>query len=102
MVYWVCRYFKGFGAGLQHAMMVTNLIRSVHMFSTEPIVVFVVDTPMGRLSPDWDPTVFPRLIVFHAGPLESMQGGDVTRHLAHGICLLWWTTQNTHLPAKVT
>ena len=29
---------------MNHAMMVSNLIRSVHLFSKEPIVIYVVGT----------------------------------------------------------
>ena len=64
-------YFKGSADGRTHSMMVSNLIRSVHFFSTEYVVVFVVGTP--ELSLDWDPVVFPRLIVIHANGMESMQ-----------------------------
>ena len=81
---WIARawvtYFGGSGNGLEHAMMVTNLVRSVHLFSTKPIVVFVVATAgtATSLSPDWDPKVFPRLIVLHAAPLAAMGGAGAS------------------------
>jgi hypothetical protein len=37
---WVT-YFKGGSTGMSHAMMVSNLIRSVHLFSDHPIIVCV-------------------------------------------------------------
>eukprot|EP00039_Didymoeca_costata_P017607 m.326602 g.326602 ORF g.326602 m.326602 type:complete len:727 (-) comp16560_c0_seq7:253-2433(-) len=67
-------YFKGSPSGMAHSMMVSNLIRSVHLFSKEYILVFVVGQP--TLSVDWDPEVFPRLIIIHANPLETMNHGD--------------------------
>jgi len=69
---WVT-FFKGPAHGMQHAMMVSNLIRSVHLFSKEPIIIYVVGTP--HLSIDWDPEIFPRLIVLHADPIETMNEG---------------------------
>jgi hypothetical protein len=50
-------------------MMVSNLIRSVHLFSKHPIIVYVVDTV--EISVDWDPLVFPRLIVIHANGIAK-------------------------------
>lgn len=69
---WVT-FFAGPSTGMKHSMMVTNLIRSIHFFSEYPIVVYVVGTP--ELSQDWDPKVFPNLIIIHADGLETMNGG---------------------------
>lgn len=66
-------FFKGEATGMKHSMMVTNLIRSVNFFSRYPIVVFCVDTP--EVSPDWDPAVFPRLIIVHVDGLEQTMVG---------------------------
>ena len=66
-------FFKGSHDGMTHSMMVSNLIRSVHFFSKHPIIVFCVGTP--KLSLDWDPKVFPRLIVIHAGGIEPISKG---------------------------
>ena len=63
---WVT-YIKGHPEG-KHAAMVTNLIRSVHMYSRYPIVVYVVDTP--KLSGKWDPALFPRLVVIHTSGID--------------------------------
>jgi len=73
---WVT-FFKGTAKGLSHSMMVSNLIRSVHLFSKHPVIVYVVGT--HELSVDWDPKVFPRLIVMHADGISTSykgRGGD--------------------------
>eukprot|EP00039_Didymoeca_costata_P031614 m.35639 g.35639 ORF g.35639 m.35639 type:complete len:630 (+) comp8918_c0_seq1:76-1965(+) len=70
---WVT-FFAGPATGMKHSMMVTNLIRSVHFFSAHPIVVYVVGTP--ELSKDWNPKVFPRLIVIHADSISTMNNGQ--------------------------
>ena len=59
---------------MKHAMMVTNLIRSIHFFSKYPLVVYVVGTP--ELSKDWDPKVFPNLIIIHGDGLPTMNNGQ--------------------------
>ena len=75
--HWIARawvnYFKGAPLGMSHSMMGSNLLRSIHMFSDEPVVMLVVGTE--RLSVDWDPGIFDRLIVFHVDPIEVMTGG---------------------------
>jgi len=45
------------------------LIDSVHRFSEKPIVVFDF-TPFGCAEPSWTPERYPRLIVFHARPMQ--------------------------------
>lgn len=41
--------------------------------ASRPIIIYVVGTP--HLSIDWDPEIFPRLIVLHADPIETMNEG---------------------------
>ena len=74
---WVDRayvtFFKGEPTGMTHSMMVSNLIRSVHMFSNDtsiPIIVYVFEEE--AISIDWDPVIFPRLIVVHGNSINSM------------------------------
>ena len=60
-----------------HAKMITNLVRSVHLFSAHPVIVFSVDSP--SLPAEWDPGLFPHLIVVHAETIEaSMSTSDVS------------------------
>lgn len=48
--------------------MMEQLIRSVHLFSKEPIIV----VHFGMMPPrDWDPHKFPRLVLLHAKPLPQ-------------------------------
>lgn len=71
--HWIDRAWVTFFAGPPggpHAGMVTNLIRSIHMFSKYPIIVFSVDTT--DLSKDWRADIFPRLIVVHTNPIAYM------------------------------
>ncbi|CAJ1361149.1 unnamed protein product [Effrenium voratum] len=58
-------YFAG-APGSKHANMTEQLIRSVHMFSAQPIVV----VHLGSRTPDsWTAERFPRLLLFHAAPM---------------------------------
>lgn len=68
---WIPRAFLNYYAGVpggKHARMTEELIRSVHLFSSEPIVV----VSFGFATPAmWQPERFPRLILFAAAPLPS-------------------------------
>lgn len=58
-------YFAG-APGSKHANMTEQLIRSVHMFSENPIIVL----HLGSRVPDtWNAERFPRLLLFHAAPM---------------------------------
>eukprot|EP00913_Durusdinium_trenchii_P034972 g32714.t1 len=60
-------YFAG-APGSKHANMTEQLIRSVHMFSENPIVVL----HLGSRAPDtWTPKRFPRLLLVHAAPMGA-------------------------------
>lgn len=66
---WIPRAFVNYFAGRlggKHARMTEELIQSVHLFSSEPIVVvnfgFVAE-------PSWQPDRFPRLVLLFAEPL---------------------------------
>lgn len=67
---WIPRAFVNYYAGApdgKHAKMSEQLIRSVHMFSDAPIVVF----HLGSLTPEkWTPERFPRLLLVHVSPME--------------------------------
>lgn len=65
---WVT-FFAGSASG-PHAGMVTNLIRSIHMFSKYPVIVFAVDTT--ALTADWNPETFPNLVVVHTNSISNM------------------------------
>jgi len=54
--------------GGKYAKMNEQLIRSVHLFSSRPIVVvhFGMAAP-----PEWDPEQFPNLVLLHAAPMHS-------------------------------
>eukprot|EP00039_Didymoeca_costata_P004307 m.72583 g.72583 ORF g.72583 m.72583 type:complete len:682 (-) comp12336_c0_seq1:18-2063(-) len=73
---WVT-YFKGDPNGLRHSMMVTNLLRTCQFFSDFPVIVYVVGEE--NLCPDWDPVVFPNLILFHADPITEMLEPDAKK-----------------------
>lgn len=50
------------------ALINEQLIRSVHLFSTRPIVVI----HFGMVTPrEWDPKKYPRLVVMHAAPFPT-------------------------------
>lgn len=53
----------------KYARMNYQLIRSVHLFSTKPVIVvhFGMAAPLA-----WDPKEFPRLVVLHAAPLPNL------------------------------
>jgi len=59
---------------MNRVMMASNLIRSVHMFSDAPVIVFVFGAT--HISIDWDPDAFPNLIVVHGGDLKEMTRGE--------------------------
>ena len=61
---------QGPDTGLSHSMMVSNLVRSVHLYSQQPIIVYAVGG--CKISTDWDPSMFPRLIVIHADSIDVM------------------------------
>eukprot|EP00440_Ansanella_granifera_P011431 gb/GFBE01012401.1/.p1 GENE.gb/GFBE01012401.1/~~gb/GFBE01012401.1/.p1 ORF type:complete len:484 (+),score=100.67 gb/GFBE01012401.1/:1-1452(+) len=67
---WLPKAFVNYYAGApgsKHANMTEQLIRSVHMFSSAPIVVL----HLGSRTPDyWTSERFPRLILMHAAPME--------------------------------
>ena len=69
---WVT-YFKGAPTGMNHVMMVSNLIRSAQMFSKYPLICVVFG--QVEVSVDWDPALFPNLIVIHAGDIVEMGMG---------------------------
>jgi len=69
---WVT-YFKGSPTGMNHVMMVSNLIRSAQMFSKYPLICVVYG--QVEISIDWDPKLFPNLIVIHAGDIKEMGRG---------------------------
>eukprot|EP00041_Stephanoeca_diplocostata_P031718 m.994419 g.994419 ORF g.994419 m.994419 type:complete len:643 (-) comp24012_c1_seq56:2600-4528(-) len=74
---WIDRAFVTFFAGPPggpHAGMVTNLIRSVHMFSKYPVIVFSVNTT--NLALDWEPEAFPRMLVYHTNPISFLNDGS--------------------------
>ncbi|CAJ1433431.1 unnamed protein product [Effrenium voratum] len=66
---WIPEAFVNYYAGApdgKHAMMSDELIRSVHLFSKQPIIVF----HLGSLTPaSWTPERFPRLLLYHLAPL---------------------------------
>ncbi|CAK9075118.1 Uncharacterized protein SCF082_LOCUS36458 [Durusdinium trenchii] len=66
---WIPRAFVNYYAGApdgKHTLMSDELIRSVHLFSNELIVVF----HLGSLTPDtWTPERYPRLLLMHLAPL---------------------------------
>ncbi|CAE8586329.1 unnamed protein product [Polarella glacialis] len=68
---WAPRAFVNYFAGPptgKHARMTEELIRSVHVFSSEPIVVvhFGISSPAS-----WNPERFPRLVLLHASELDN-------------------------------
>ena len=84
MTRWIDRafvtFFKGSATGLRHSMMVSNLIRSVHLFSkdpTIPIIVYCFEEDF--VSMDWEPELYPRLIVVHSRSIGVMNGCDRVR-----------------------
>lgn len=66
---WIPRAYVNYYAGApdgKHALMSDELIRSVHLFSSELIVVF----HLGSLTPEkWTPERYPRLLLMHLAPL---------------------------------
>eukprot|EP00931_Biecheleriopsis_adriatica_P003123 TRINITY_DN10441_c0_g1_i1.p1 TRINITY_DN10441_c0_g1~~TRINITY_DN10441_c0_g1_i1.p1 ORF type:complete len:915 (-),score=172.48 TRINITY_DN10441_c0_g1_i1:42-2708(-) len=67
---WVPRAFVNYYAGSpgsKHSNMTEQLVRSVHMFSKEPIFVYNFGS---RTPEDWTPERFPRLVLVHAAPLD--------------------------------
>ncbi|CAE8680213.1 unnamed protein product [Polarella glacialis] len=68
---WLPRAFVNYYAGApegKHTLMTEELIRSVHLFSAEPIVVF----HFGSVTPDyWTAERFPRLVLLHSLPLPD-------------------------------
>ena len=58
---------------MNHVMMVSNLIRSAQMFSKYPLICVVFG--QVEVSVDWDPALFPNLIVIHAGDIVEMGMG---------------------------
>ena len=55
-------------SGQKWASINEQLIRSVHLFSTRPIVVM----HFGMVTPaEWDPKKYPRLLVFHCAPFPT-------------------------------
>lgn len=66
---WIERAFVNYYAGApdgKHTKMSEELVRSVHLFSNEPIIVF----HLGSLTPDdWTASRFPRLLLMHVSPL---------------------------------
>merc|ERR1711877_12838 len=67
---WISRAFVNYYAGApdgKHTKMTEQLIRSVHMFSDAPIMVF----HLGSITPEkWTPERFPRLLLVHVSPME--------------------------------
>jgi len=64
---WV-NYVGNCAEGGKYDRMMTQLLRSVHAFSKEPIVV----VHFGMVPPSsWDPKVFPQLVLLHARPLPQ-------------------------------
>eukprot|EP00434_Breviolum_minutum_P026699 symbB.v1.2.023598.t1/scaffold2170.1/size90759/2 len=54
--------------GTKWAKINEQLIRSVHLFSTRPVVV----VHFGFVTPkEWDPETYPRLVVLHAAPFPT-------------------------------
>mmetsp|Transcript_117033 Transcript_117033/g.303465 ORF Transcript_117033/g.303465 Transcript_117033/m.303465 type:complete len:555 (-) Transcript_117033:27-1691(-) len=69
---WVERAFVNYVgncvSGGKYDRMMQQLIRSVHLFSSKPIVV----VHYGMVPPpSWDPVLFPRLVLLHAKPLPQ-------------------------------
>eukprot|EP00931_Biecheleriopsis_adriatica_P054483 TRINITY_DN32070_c0_g1_i1.p1 TRINITY_DN32070_c0_g1~~TRINITY_DN32070_c0_g1_i1.p1 ORF type:complete len:745 (-),score=145.21 TRINITY_DN32070_c0_g1_i1:13-2247(-) len=68
---WFPRAFVNYYAGdpdKKHAKMTEQLIRSVHLFSTAPIIV----VHFGSLTPaHWTASRFPRLVLLHGLPIPS-------------------------------
>mmetsp|Transcript_16288 Transcript_16288/g.28471 ORF Transcript_16288/g.28471 Transcript_16288/m.28471 type:complete len:627 (+) Transcript_16288:66-1946(+) len=66
---WLDRAFVNYFAGApgsRHAKMTEELIRSVHLFSQQPIFVL----HLGSVAPQtWTPERFPNLILVHAAPM---------------------------------
>lgn len=62
---WLKQGFVNYYAGPKHEEMTEELIKSVHLFSTKPIVVvhFGFYTPSS-----WNASVFPRLVLLNAPP----------------------------------
>ncbi|CAJ1415846.1 unnamed protein product [Effrenium voratum] len=55
-------------SGTKWARINEQLIRSVHLFSTRPVVV----VHFGMVRPaEWDPSKYPRLVVLHAAPFPT-------------------------------
>jgi len=68
---WTPRAFVNYYAGAadgKHARMTEELVRSVHLFSAEPIVV--VHFGFATVT-SWDPKKFPRLVLLNAAPLPT-------------------------------
>mmetsp|Transcript_30171 Transcript_30171/g.79577 ORF Transcript_30171/g.79577 Transcript_30171/m.79577 type:complete len:673 (-) Transcript_30171:37-2055(-) len=71
---WVNRAFVNYYAGPptgKHAAMTEQLIRSVHEFSKEPIIVF----HFGVATPEWwTKAKYPRLVLLHSSPMPANAG----------------------------
>eukprot|EP00927_Polykrikos_kofoidii_P056724 TRINITY_DN50802_c0_g1_i1.p1 TRINITY_DN50802_c0_g1~~TRINITY_DN50802_c0_g1_i1.p1 ORF type:complete len:600 (+),score=68.96 TRINITY_DN50802_c0_g1_i1:82-1800(+) len=65
-------------AGSRYAKMTEQLIRSVHLFSSRPVIVvnFGMATP-----PEWDAKHFPRLVLLHATPIQG-RSGNFNKYIA--------------------
>lgn len=63
-------YFKSPPSG-KHALMTEELIKSIHMFSQAPIVVFHYG---GTTPASWTAEKYPRLILLHALPMNQSDG----------------------------